>query len=367
MAYGCIVDFAEIHPGKLNHVPGSQTTVADNNPTSGKATVLVTGAAGFIGFHVCNALCKRGHPVIGVDNLDPYYDVKLKQARLNTLSKSARFQFAHHDLADAVETKALFEKHQPDHVVHLAAQPGVRYSLINPQAYVDSNLAGFVNVLEGCRAVSPLHLIYASSSSVYGANAKIPYAVGDPVDRPMSLYAATKRANELMAHAYSHLYGIPATGLRFFTVYGPWGRPDMAVYGFTRAIDQGKPISIFNKGDLRRDFTYIDDITDGLMRCFDRPPEAETDTAPNARMPEPPHRIYNIGNNRPVELMHMIEILENLLGKKAIREYLPMQPGDVFETYADIDAIAADIGFRPSTSIEDGLEKFVAWYRSYHG
>jgi UDP-glucuronate 4-epimerase len=337
------------------------------NFSSSPETILVTGAAGFIGFHVARNLLAMGHNVVGVDTLNDYYEVSLKRARLAELEKSASFRFKKHNLAKIGKTAKLFDKVRPDRVVHLAAQPGVRYSLINPQAYVESNVAGFVNVLEGCRATKPKHFVYASSSSIYGANSKIPYSVGDPVDQPMSLYASTKRANEMMAQSYSHLYGIAATGLRFFTVYGPWGRPDMAVYSFTKAIDQGKTIQVFNNGDLRRDFTYIDDIVDGVLRCLVNPPQVVDAVPKGSRIPAPPHRIYNIGNNQPVELMHMIETIEKLMGKKATKEFLPMQPGDVFETFADIAPIQQEMGFSPSTSIEKGLEEFVKWYRAYHG
>lgn len=316
--------------------------------------ILVTGSAGFIGFHTCQRLLAQGHAVIGIDNLNHYYDPNLKQARLKQLLETANFQFERLDLAQYVPLAAIFAQHQPEQVIHLAAQAGVRYSLENPQTYVDSNLTGFVNILEACRHYPVQHLIYASSSSVYGANTKIPFSVGDAVEQPVSLYAATKRANELMAYTYSHLYQIPATGLRFFTVYGPWGRPDMAYFSFTRAIMAGQPINVFNHGQLRRDFTYIDDAVEALMRLISLPPQGT-----------PPHQIYNLGHNQPVALLRFIEILETYLGRKAQKNFLPMQPGDVLETYADIDDLVRDTGFKPSISIETGLEKFVDWYLSY--
>ena len=335
--------------------------------STSQETIIVTGAAGFIGFHTAQKLLELGHQVVGIDSLNDYYDVSLKNARLAELQNAREFRFERLDLSDEKKTLALFNAVAPDRVVHLAAQPGVRYSLINPQAYSQSNVAGFINVLEGCRATNPKHFVYASSSSVYGANSKIPYAVGDRVDQPMSLYAATKRSNEMMAQSYSHLFGIPATGLRFFTVYGPWGRPDMAVYSFTRDILEGRAIKVFNNGNLRRDFTYVDDIVDGVLRCLAKPPQSSDEIPERSRIPAPPHKIYNIGNNQPVELMHMIDTIEQLLGREAVKEYLPMQPGDVFETYADITPIQQEMGFSPSTSIEQGLDKFVQWYRSYHG
>jgi UDP-glucuronate 4-epimerase len=319
--------------------------------------ILVTGAAGFIGFHLCNKLLYLGHSVLGFDNLNPYYDPTLKTARLNQLFDHGDFTFHPLDLSSSTTTIEFFSEYQPDVVIHLAAQAGVRYSLQNPQAYLDSNLAGFLNVLEGCRHYPVKHLIYASSSSVYGANTKVPFAVGDPVDQPVSLYAATKRANELMAYTYSHLYQIPTTGLRFFTVYGPWGRPDMAYFSFTRAILAGEPIKVFNHGNMRRDFTYIDDVVEGILRVCDRPP-ATGDT--------PPHRLYNLGNHQPVSLLHFISVLERCLGVAAEKVLLPMQPGDLPETYADIDALMQDTGFKPSTSLEVGLQHFVDWYRSYY-
>ena len=321
-------------------------------------TTLITGAAGFIGFHAAKRLLDRGEAVVGLDDINDYYDVSLKEARLALLAHP-NFRFVKLDLADREGMKRLFETETFDAVIHLAAQAGVRYSLQNPHAYVDSNLVGFMNVLEGCRQAKVAHLVYASSSSVYGANVEAPFSVAHRVDHPVSLYAATKKANELMAHAYSHLYGIPTTGLRFFTVYGPWGRPDMALFGFTKAILEGKPIDVFNHGKMRRDFTYIDDIVEGVIRVADRTPEpCETGAK---------YRIYNIGNDRPVELEAFIATLEAALGKKAVKNYLPMQPGDVLATHADIGDLARDVGFRPSTPLAEGIAKFVAWYRGYYG
>lgn len=320
--------------------------------------ILVTGAAGFIGFHLCNKLLHLGHSILGLDNLNSYYDPTLKQARLNQLLDHSTFSFHPLDLSDTTATAQFFREHQPAIVIHLAAQAGVRYSLQNPHAYLDSNLAGFLNVLEGCRHHPVKHLIYASSSSVYGANTKIPFAVGDPVDQPVSLYAATKRANELMAYTYSHLYQVPTTGLRFFTVYGPWGRPDMAYFSFTRAILAGEPIKVFNHGNMRRDFTYIDDIVEGILRVSDRPPGPSD---------APPHRLYNLGNNQPVSLIHFISVLETCLGISAQKEFLPMQLGDLPETYADIDNLMRDTGFKPNIPLEIGIQYFVKWYRAYYG
>ncbi|HKT31318.1 MAG TPA: NAD-dependent epimerase [Gammaproteobacteria bacterium] len=332
--------------------------------------VLVTGAAGFIGFHLCQRLLADGLRVTGLDNLNDYYDVDLKQARLDRLQKSASFDFVKLDLADRTGMAALFARVQPEIVVNLAAQAGVRYSLKNPHAYVDANLAGFVNVLEGCRHHKVRHLVYASSSSVYGANTRMPFSVHDHTDHPVSLYGATKKANELMAHAYSHLFDLPATGLRFFTVYGPWGRPDMALFLFTQAILAGRPIDVFNQGNMQRDFTYIDDIVEGVVRVMAKP--AAPDPKWSGERPDPstsraPHRVYNIGNHRPVELGHLIAILEKALGRSAVKNLLPMQPGDVPATYADIDDLQAAVGFRPRTSIEEGVQRFVDWYRSYYG
>ena len=331
--------------------------------------ILVTGAAGFIGFHLSRRLLDRGDDVVGLDNLNDYYDVQLKKDRLAQLQPMAGFQFAQQELADRQKTAELFEAEQFDVVVNLAAQAGVRYSLENPHAYVDSNLVGFVNVLEGCRHNGVKHLAYASSSSVYGANTKNPFSVHDNVDHPISLYAASKKANELMAHTYSHLYGLPTTGLRFFTVYGPWGRPDMALFLFTKAILAGRPIDVFNHGKMRRDFTYIDDIVEGVIRVADRIPSPNADWSGDA--PDPatslaPYKVYNIGNNQPVELMDMIGTLEKCLGQEAEKRFLPMQMGDVPETFADIDSLIQDVGFKPNTSIETGVARFVDWYRSYH-
>jgi UDP-glucuronate 4-epimerase len=328
------------------------------------APLLVTGAAGFVGFHLTNALLDRGEIVLGVDNLNDYYDVHLKEARLAKLELRPGFRFVRLDLADRERTAEFFARERPSRVVHLAAQAGVRYSIENPNAYIDANLVGFGNVLEGCRSIGVAHLVYASSSSVYGANDHVPFRETDNVDHPVSLYAATKKANELMAHVYSHLYGIPTTGLRFFTVYGPWGRPDMAYYGFTRSLFAGEPIKVYNYGKMERDFTYIDDIVDGVIRVLDQSPAPGSN---NHEGTDAPYRLYNIGNNSPVTLETFISTLERVTGKSAIREYLPMQPGDVPATYADIDALAAATGFKPTTSIDDGLQHFVSWYREYHG
>lgn len=331
--------------------------------------ILVTGAAGFIGFHLCKYLLNRGESVIGIDNLNDYYDVTLKHNRLAILNREKNFQFYKIDVADRQASAELFASTQPNRVVHLAAQVGVRYSLENPHAYVDSNLVGFVNILEGCRHCHVKHLVFASSSSVYGANTKMPFSVHDFVDHPVSLYGATKKANELMAHVYSHLYGLPITGLRFFTVYGPWGRPDMATFLFTKAILEGKPIDVFNYGKMQRDFTYIDDIVTGVVRVLDKIPQPNPTWSADA--PEPatshaPYKIYNIGNNQPVELLYFIEVLEKCLGRQAQKNLLPLQPGDVVATYADIDSLEKDVGFKPSTPIEVGLARFVAWYRDYY-
>ncbi|MEB3281420.1 MAG: NAD-dependent epimerase [Lyngbya sp.] len=326
--------------------------------------ILVTGAAGFIGFHLCQSLLQRGDTVIGLDNLNSYYEVSLKTARLEQLSPLKNFTFYQLDLVDREQVKQLFSEQQFDAVAHMAAQAGVRYSLQNPYAYVDSNLAGFMNILEGCRHANVKHLVFASSSSVYGTNKKIPFAVEDNVDYPVSLYASTKKANELMAHSYSHLYNIPTTGLRFFTVYGPWGRPDMAVFLFTKAILDGKPIKVFNYGKMQRDFTYIDDVVEGVVRVIDKIPQPNLQAESYTKAP---YKIYNIGNNTPVELLRLIEILEEFLGKKAVKEMLPMQPGDVPITYANVDALIQDVGFSPKTPIEVGIQRFVEWYRSYYG
>jgi UDP-glucuronate 4-epimerase len=332
--------------------------------------VLVTGCAGFIGMHVAQRLLKRGDEVVGIDNLNDYYDVRLKQDRLEQLAPHARFRFVRQDLADRASMESLFVKEGFEGVVNLAAQPGVRYSLKNPHAYVSSNVVGFLNVLEGCRHTGVKHLVYASSSSVYGANTRMPFSVHDNVDHPVSLYAATKKSNELMAHTYSHLYGLPTTGLRFFTVYGPWGRPDMSPSLFTGAILEGRPIDVFNQGRMQRDFTYIDDIAEGVVRVLDRP------AAPNEQFdrgrPDPgtsyaPYRLYNIGNHEPVELMTFIEAIENAVGKKAQKNLLPMQAGDVPATYADIDDLRAAVGFAPATPLREGIARFVDWYRAYYG
>lgn len=322
--------------------------------------ILVTGAAGFIGMHTTARLLARGDTVVGIDNLSPYYDPRLKHARLTRLTGAAGFRFEQMDLADRNAIEALFARERFDRVVHLAAQPGVRYSIENPHAYADSNLVGFLHVLEGCRHHAVEHLVYASSSSVYGGNIKMPFAESDPVDHPVSLYAATKKANELMAHTYSHLYGIPTTGLRFFTVYGPWGRPDMAYFLFTRGILAGTPIRVFNHGAMRRDFTYVDDIVEGVVRVLDRP-------ATPASAGAAPYRLFNIGNQDPVPLLEMIDCLEGLLGTKAKRELLPMQDGDVPATFADVSSLDAWVGFKPSTPLAQGLAQFVAWYLDYHG
>ncbi len=325
------------------------------------ANLLVTGAAGFIGFHLCQRLLDRGDKIIGIDNLNDYYDVSLKQARLEQLNDRESFSFQQLDLADREGMNQLFAEGNFERVAHLAAQAGVRYSLKNPYAYLDSNLVGFLNILEGCRHAQIQHLVYASSSSVYGANKKIPFSVEDNVDYPVSLYAATKKANELIAHSYSHLYNIPSTGLRFFTVYGPWGRPDMALFIFTKAILEDKPIDVFNYGKMQRDFTYIDDIVEGVIRTLDRIPQSGENLNTTA-----PYKVYNIGNNQPIELLHLIEVLEAALGKKAIKNFMPIQPGDVPITYADVDALIQDVDFQPNTSIEVGVKRFVEWYRSYY-
>ena len=329
--------------------------------------ILVTGTAGFIGFHLAQRLLAEGFEVAGLDSINSYYDPRLKHARLDRLTGRPGFAFHRLDLADRDGIAKLFADTRPRVVVNLAAQAGVRYSLTNPHAYVDSNITGFLNILEGCRHHGVRHLVYASSSSVYGANTRMPFSVHDNVDHPVSLYAATKKANELMAHTYSHLYGIPATGLRFFTVYGPWGRPDMAYFIFTRSIVEGRPIQIFNDGRMRRDFTYIDDIVEGVRRIMEKPPAGNPDwsgDAPDPATSTAPHVVYNIGNNQPVELMRMIETLENALGMKAEKVMLPMQPGDVPATYADVADLEREVGFRPRTGIEDGLGRFVRWYRN---
>jgi UDP-glucuronate 4-epimerase len=332
--------------------------------------VLITGAAGFIGFALARHLLVAGRAVVGVDSINNYYDPALKKARLAVLNEFDKFSFHKVDLAERDAVERIFSEGEFGPVVHLAAQAGVRYSLKNPQAYLDANLAGFLNVLEGCRHRKTGHLVFASSSSVYGGNAHLPFSVHDNVDHPISLYAATKKANELMAHAYSHLYGLPATGLRFFTVYGPWGRPDMAMYIFAKAISEGQPIRLFNRGKMRRDFTYIDDVVEAVGRVIAKIPE-KTALRPGGNLDpstsSAPWRIYNIGNNRPVEVPRVVTLLEQELGRKAKIELVPMQPGDVPETCADIDDLMRDVGFRPVTAIEDGVRKFVAWYRQYHG
>ncbi len=331
--------------------------------------ILVTGAAGFIGFHLTKALIAKGERVCGLDNLNDYYSVQLKKDRLAQLTPLPGFRFAQIDLADQTAMRNLFDSSKFERVVHLAAQAGVRYSLTHPQAYIQSNLVGFTNILEGCRHNQVPHLMYASSSSVYGTNVVQPFSVHDNVDHPVSLYAATKKANELMAHTYSHLFGLPTTGLRFFTVYGPWGRPDMALYIFTKAILEGRPIDVFNHGKMRRDFTYVDDIVEALVRLVDVIPTANAKFDP--KHPDPgssqcPYRVYNIGNNQPVELAHFIKVIEDNLGIEANKNLLPMQPGDVPATYADVTDLEQTIGFRPQTSIESGIQRFVEWYRAYH-
>jgi UDP-glucuronate 4-epimerase len=322
--------------------------------------ILVTGAAGFVGFHVCRQLLAEGRDIVGLDNLNSYYDPALKQSRLDILRQDPRFDFVRIDLADRKAVAALFDDRRFEAVAHLAAQAGVRYSIDHPHAYVDANLAGFANVLEGCRHHGCRHLVYASSSSVYGANMKLPFSVQDRTDHPVSLYAATKKANELMAHSYSHLYHLPVTGLRFFTVYGPWGRPDMAIFLFTKAIVEGRPIKLFNHGKMRRDFTHIADVSRVVSKLIDRIPEADS-AAGDARA-----KIYNVGNHRPEELLRVVSLIEQELGRTARKELLPMQPGDVPETFADIDELTRDTGFRPETPIEDGIRDFVAWYREYY-
>jgi UDP-glucuronate 4-epimerase len=331
--------------------------------------VLITGAAGFIGFALARRLLERGRSVVGLDNMNDYYDPALKKARLSVLNEFDKFNFHKIDLAERHAVERIFAEGEFGPVVHLAAQAGVRYSLQNPHAYLDANLAGFLNVLEGCRHRRTGHLVFASSSSVYGGNTRLPFSVHDNVDHPISLYAATKKANELMAHAYSHLYGLPATGLRFFTVYGPWGRPDMAMYIFAEAIAEGLPIKLFNQGRMRRDFTYIDDVIEAVERVIAKVP-AKAEALPGGKLDPAtstaPWRIYNIGNNRSVEVPQVVALLEHEFGRKAKVELGPMQPGDVPETCADVDDLMRDVGFRPSTSIEDGVQKFVAWYRQYH-
>jgi len=331
--------------------------------------ILVTGSAGFIGAALSQRLLERGDEVIGVDNVNDYYDVSLKEARLARLKKSAGFLEVRADIEDCEAVANIFSSHRPQHVVNLAAQAGVRYSLTNPRAYIDSNIVGFLNILEGCRHNNVEHLVYASSSSVYGANTNMPFSIHNNVDHPVSLYAASKKSNELMAHCYSHLYQIPVTGLRFFTVYGPWGRPDMALFLFTKAILAGEPIDVFNFGQCRRDFTYIDDIVEGVIRVIDRPATPNPNWSgdhPDPATSRAAYHIYNIGNNHPVELNHFIDVLERELGRKAQRNLLPLQPGDVPATCADVDDLMRDVGFKPSTLIEEGIANFVAWYKDFY-
>ncbi|KAB7622914.1 NAD-dependent epimerase [Alkalilimnicola sp. S0819] len=332
--------------------------------------VLVTGAAGFIGSHLAHYLLDRGDEVVGLDNLNDYYDVSLKEARLARLMPRQGFSFARLDLADREGVAELFRAEGFQRVVNLAAQAGVRYSLENPHSYVDSNVTGFLNILEGCRHEGVEHLVYASTSSVYGAHTAMPFSVHEHVDHPLAIYAATKKANELMAHSYSHLYGLPTTGLRFFTVYGPWGRPDMALFLFTRKILAGEPIEVFNYGNHRRDFTFVEDIVEGVVRVLDRPAEPNPDwdpALPDCASSNAPYRVYNIGNSQPVELMRYIEVLEECLGRKAEKKLLPLQAGDVPDTYADTSDLERDVGYRPDTPVEEGVRRFVAWYREYYG
>ncbi|MFL6826032.1 MAG: SDR family NAD(P)-dependent oxidoreductase [Bradyrhizobium sp.] len=323
-------------------------------------TILVTGAAGFIGFHLARQLLVDGRHVVGLDNLNSYYDPALKQSRLAILRGQSRFSFVQMDLADGPSISRLFAQHRFGAVIHLAAQAGVRHSIDHPHAYADANLIAFLNVLEGCRNHECRHLVYASSSSVYGANTKLPFSVDDKTDRPVSFYAATKKANELMAYSYSHLYRLPVTGLRFFTIYGPWGRPDMAIFLFVKSIIEGTPIRLFNNGKMRRDFTHIEDVTRVVLRLVDRIPKDD------GRAADAPSRIYNVGNQRPEELLHVVALLEKELGREAVKDMLPMQPGDVMETYTDIGDLMRDVGFKPQTSIEDGIRDFVAWYRGHY-
>jgi UDP-glucuronate 4-epimerase len=332
--------------------------------------VLVTGAAGFIGYHLADRLLREGRPVVGIDNLSDYYSVQLKRDRLKQLEARDGFTFVRLDLADHESLEALFARHRFEIVFNLAAQAGVRYSLVNPRAYVRSNVDGFLNLLECCRHCDVRHVIFASSSAVYGAVTKMPFSVHQNVDHPLSVYAATKKANELLAHAYSHLYRIPTTGLRFFTVYGPWGRPDMAVYLFTHAIMSGEPIEVFNNGEMERDFTYVDDVVEALARLADRPSQPDpvwSGDAPDAATSNAPYRLYNIGNNAPVKLSRLIEIMEDVIGKPAKKKFMPLQPGDVPATFADIEDLARDVGFKPHTPIEVGVRRFVEWYKEYHG
>ena len=331
--------------------------------------VLVTGAAGFIGYHVAQYLLDRGREVVGLDNLNDYYDVDLKLARLARIESRDRFRFVRLDVAERDGVAALFRHERFERVIHLAAQAGVRYSIEDPHAYVDSNVVGFMNVLEGCRHNSVEHLVYASTSSVYGSNTQMPFSERQNVSHPLAIYAATKRANELMAHSYSHLFQLPTTGLRFFTVYGPWGRPDMALFKFTRAILEGRPIEVYNYGHHKRDFTYVDDIVEGVVRACDKPaqpdPTWQSDN-PNPASSQGPYRLYNIGNSRPVDLMKYIEVLEDCLGRKADKQLLPLQPGDVPDTWADVSALSEEVGYQPSMPVEVGVERFVEWYRAYY-
>ena len=331
--------------------------------------VLVTGVAGFIGFHLSSRLLLDGYDVVGIDNLNDYYDVNLKKKRLSIISENPNFSFHQIDLSDREGIARVFNDVQFDYVVNLAAQAGVRYSIENPASYIDSNMVGFGNILEGCRHSNVKHLVYASSSSVYGLNTTMPFSVRHNVDHPISLYAASKKANELMAHTYSYLYSLPTTGLRFFTVYGPWGRPDMALFLFTKAIINNEPIKVFNDGKMQRDFTYIDDIIEGVVRAMKNVPKADPEWSSDTPSPSSscvPYRLYNIGNNQPVELMAFIEAIEDALGKKAVKDFLPLQPGDVPATYADISDLMADTGFKPSTSIEFGIQQFIDWYKEYY-
>lgn len=330
-------------------------------PNSNK--ILITGCAGFIGFHLSKRLLLDGYPVVGIDNLNDYYDVNLKKSRLQLLKEHEEFSFVFTSIEDKDEIEKVFSEHDISIVINLAAQAGVRYSIENPHAYIQSNIVGFMNILEACRHHKIDHLLYASSSSVYGANTKIPFSVEDNVDYPISLYAATKKGNELMAHTYSHLYGLPTTGLRFFTVYGPWARPDMALFKFTDAIIKNEPIQIFNEGNMKRDFTYIDDIVEGIVRLISKKPDP---LHSDHHTSHAPYKIYNIGNNQPVDLMHFISVLEEKLGRKAKKEFLSLQDGDVTETYADVTDLVQDVGFKPSTTIEEGIEKFVNWYKEYY-
>jgi len=332
--------------------------------------ILVTGAAGFIGYHLSKRLCLEGHQVVGIDNLNDYYDVNLKKARLKELEPVSGFRFDQIDLIDKLNIDKLFTEEQFNYVINLAAQAGVRYSIENPYAYIDSNISGFLNILEACRHFPVDHLIYASSSSVYGANTTMPFSVHHNVDHPVSLYAATKKSNELMAHTYANLYNIPVTGLRFFTVYGPWGRPDMALFLFTKAIIEGNPIDVYNHGKMKRDFTYVDDIIEGITRLVPlcaKPNPSWSGDDPDSATSFAPYKLYNIGNNSPVELMRFIEVLENCIGKKAVKNFMDIQDGDVPATYADVSALSADAGFKPDTSIEEGIDNFVRWYRGYYG